>query len=72
LDVALNHLRGQENTDGIIFLAGDSSLDNKFWFADQAPSVNGYEMFLKPPKSRRDVAYWMNKKLADMKQVGLF
>jgi hypothetical protein len=69
LDVVHSHLRQQNNSDGIIFLAGDSSLDNKFWFNDSAPAVNGYEEFLSPPKSRKDVAYWMNKQLANTKQV---
>jgi hypothetical protein len=45
-------------------------LDNKFWFTDTARAVNGYEEFLHPAKSRRDVAYWMNRQLADMKKVG--
>mmetsp|Transcript_15554 Transcript_15554/g.25920 ORF Transcript_15554/g.25920 Transcript_15554/m.25920 type:complete len:192 (-) Transcript_15554:635-1210(-) len=59
----------QNNRDGLIFLAGDSSLDNKFWFSDTAPALNGYEKILEPPKSRRDVAYWMNKKLAESKET---
>ena len=69
LDIAHSHLRNQDNTDGLIFLAGDSSMDNKFWFRDTAAAVNGYEEFLKPPQSRCDVAYWMNKQLAGMKKV---
>jgi hypothetical protein len=47
----------------LIFLAGDSSLDNKHWFHDSAPAVNGYEHILDPPKSRADIAYWMNFEL---------
>lgn len=44
----------------IVFLAGDSSLDNKYWFREQARAVNGYESILNPPKSKQDIAHWMN------------
>ena len=27
---------------GVIYLAGDSTLDNKYWFRDSARAVNGY------------------------------
>lgn len=48
-----------------IWLAGDSSLDNKFWFPDdRAPPVNGMkskEVFgTTAACCRRDVAYWLN------------
>jgi hypothetical protein len=43
-----------------VFLAGDSSLDNKAWFEDVADAVNGYEKILTPPTSKKDIAYWMN------------
>ena len=56
------------------FLLGDSSLDNKHWLFDErrskasqmsaagvtAAACNGYERVLRPPRSVRDVAYWMN------------
>ena len=51
---------GQPN---IIYLIGDSTLDNKAWFSDQAEAVNGYETILNPPYSRKDVAYCLNKEL---------
>ena len=47
-----------------IFLAGDSSLDNKVWFDDTAPACNGYEGLLEPPIMKQDVAYWINHELA--------
>jgi len=63
-----------------IFLAGDSSLDNKTWLFNQgaraehwqpasahAPAVNGYERLLQPPQMVCDVCYWMNKILNDHK-----
>mmetsp|Transcript_7755 Transcript_7755/g.23034 ORF Transcript_7755/g.23034 Transcript_7755/m.23034 type:complete len:331 (+) Transcript_7755:197-1189(+) len=49
----------------LVFFAGDSSLDNKYWFHDVAPAVNGYEAVLKPPEMKQDVAYHVNNILAD-------
>ena len=46
-----------------IYLAGDSSLDNKFWFQDTAAAVNGYEDIIKPPNMKQDIAYWLNNEL---------
>eukprot|EP00435_Cladocopium_sp_Y103_P014318 s968_g3.t1 len=63
----------------VIFLAGDSSLDNKTWLFNQgapadywrppsshAPAVNGYQTLLDPPRMVCDVTYWMNQILQDM------
>lgn len=44
----------------LIWTAGDSSLDNKFWFRESHDAVNGYETFLSPPKMKADFNYWMN------------
>ena len=61
----LDYIRSQgKNT---IFLAGDSSLDNKHWFTDNAKACNGYEKILDPTLSKCDVAYHLNKILADTK-----
>ena len=61
--------------DNFIFLAGDSSLDNKHWiFKDQAnksiadlndptisrAAINGYESVLSPARMLADVNYWLN------------
>ena len=32
-----------------IWLAGDSSLDNKYWFDASAPALRGYDRVLSPP-----------------------
>jgi hypothetical protein len=45
----------------VIWLAGDSSLDNKYWFSDSAQAVNGYETILRPPTMKQDVCYWLNR-----------
>ena len=58
-----------------VYLAGDSSLDNKHWFfegfeekkdqmhkeAFTADAVNGYEQALTPARMVQDVSYWLNK-----------
>jgi len=51
------------NGRACIFLAGDSSLDNKFWFDSEAVAVNGYEQLLQPPRMKQDVCYWLNAEL---------
>lgn len=57
-----------------IYLAGDSSFDNKHWFFDgfrskrgqmsnpsfTAEAVNGYEDILSPPRAVQDIAYHFN------------
>jgi len=49
----------------IIFLCGDSTLDNKYWFHDRSNACNGYERVLEPAVMREDVSYWVNRELAD-------
>lgn len=46
-----------------IYLAGDSSLDNKYWLggSDYDKATNGYENIIDPPHVRLDVASQMNK-----------
>lgn len=67
-----------------VWLAGDSSLDNKHWLfsnkfnpkvmfdeASCADAVNGYETILEPPRVPRDVCFWLNKGLeAEYKGAG--
>lgn len=52
-----------DGTRRVIFLAGDSSLDNKYWlpFKSSQPGMNGYEHVLDPPSCIPDVAYCINK-----------
>ena len=63
LDVVHRELRRSSN--GIIFLAGDSSLDNKFWFNESGAAVNGMERILTPPLMKKDVCFWLNSQLAE-------
>jgi hypothetical protein len=57
-----HHLRGDINRS-LVFLSGDSSLDNKHWFQQTDNSINGYETILSPPLSRLDINYWINSSL---------
>jgi len=60
----------------LVFLAGDSSLDNKHWLFDSfapkaeqlsrpsgfvAQALNGYEALLRPPLMVKDVCYFLNR-----------
>lgn len=58
LTAAHRALRRQHSS--LIFLAGDSSLDNKAWLKEQAPALNGYDEFLQPPIMKTDICYWLN------------
>jgi len=55
------HRQLRKNHKSLVFLAGDSSLDNKFWFNDTVSALNGYEQILQPPRMKTDVCYWLNK-----------
>lgn len=92
----VSHLRsvlGWLRPRPIIWLAGDSSLDNKHWLfpvADKAatirqfakegmtgdylsflaPACNGLEQALNPPVAVKDVAYWVNRVVADRRAAG--
>ncbi|KAJ8599276.1 hypothetical protein CTAYLR_006793 [Chrysophaeum taylorii] len=54
----------RQSKDSLIYLVGDSSLDNKYWFGYQERAVNGYETLLQPAFSRCDVAHHVNRELA--------
>jgi len=58
--LGLAHHRLRRCHRSLIFLAGDSSLDNKAWFEDRADALNGYEQFLSPPIMKTDICYWLN------------
>jgi hypothetical protein len=50
--------------DSIIYLAGDSSLDNKYWLGNNYKEpVKSYSGILKC--MRPDISYWLNRKLED-------
>ncbi len=49
----------------VIYLAGDSSLDNKFWLFDDGlmHATNDYQYVFDPPVMKPDVSYYMNQLL---------
>jgi hypothetical protein len=68
LSRVLSALREKSGKKPVIYLAGDSSLDNKYWFDRTArkPACNGYEHAVTPPFSRPDVAWAINRRAADV------
>lgn len=50
----------RESSSSLIWTAGDSSLDNKYWFSNHSPAVGVYKDLLDPPRSKCDVTYWLN------------
>jgi len=64
LNIIHNHFR-RENRESIIWLAGDSSLDNKYWlnFQDIAGGVNGYENLMSSHSMLKDVCFFMNREI---------
>ena len=58
LDKILPCLRKRNKS--IIFTAGDSSLDNKYWLSQTATASNGYEEVLDPPRMVKDVCWNLN------------
>ena len=66
LEALLPQLRSR--SEALIFTAGDSSLDNKYWFSDTRPAVGVYKDVLDPPVSVADVTYWMNYLLEQQQQ----
>jgi hypothetical protein len=59
LKVLLPALR--ESSDSMIWTAGDSSLDNKYWFSDKRSALGAYDGILDPPVMNADVTYWLNR-----------
>ena len=74
---AMREIHGEESC--CIWLAGDSTVDNKYWLGPQharaierdvgdaytAMATNGFERVLSPPRMVKDVTYWMNRLLAE-------
>ena len=58
----VDDLRGENRP--LRWLAGDSSLDNKYWLRGSVPAVNGMEAVLDPAVSVPDVAHCVNAECA--------
>eukprot|EP00322_Chrysochromulina_rotalis_P028767 CAMPEP_0115865000 /NCGR_PEP_ID=MMETSP0287-20121206/19490_1 /TAXON_ID=412157 /ORGANISM="Chrysochromulina rotalis, Strain UIO044" /LENGTH=327 /DNA_ID=CAMNT_0003319487 /DNA_START=62 /DNA_END=1045 /DNA_ORIENTATION=+ len=48
---------------GVIYLVGDSTLDNKYWLHSHARAINGYERVLSPTQSVPDCCHQINEEL---------
>ena len=61
LEMMRNYFLEKNGKQKFIYLAGDSSLDNKYWIKQNIEyAVNGYDDILEPPKSICDICYHMN------------
>jgi len=68
LTTLYNIARTERPNTPIVYLAGDSSLDNKAWVTSSGPGGDAlpvvvpdiYNAFLDPPQPKPDVAFWMN------------
>jgi hypothetical protein len=56
-------MRAAPTCDRIIWTAGDSSLDNKYWFHDTGPAIGPLVHVLQRPAiiSKLDVTHWLNE-----------
>lgn len=59
LERILRHVRERGGDDGVAFLAGDSSLDNKYWFDNVVDAIEPYKSILRPSQMKPDIAYWL-------------
>lgn len=70
LESVVSGLRANSDRS-LIFLCGDSSLDNKFWLPayNKQTAINGYEQILYPPAMMPDIAYFLNAECVE-RRVG--
>ena len=66
------HLRSllpalRQSSDRLIWTAGDSSLDNKYWFRERSGAVGAYADILEPPRMKQDIAMPPNAIMISMK-----
>jgi len=74
----------QQGVNELVWLAGDSTLDNKYWLYSgehpdllpgatnyTAAAINGYEHVLVPPRMVMDVAYQLNNALKEKLSSGV-
>lgn len=74
LETFLRITRQERPDKPIVYFAGDSSLDNKFWVKADHRDPNSavpliYEKTLDVPDPRPDVAFWLNHALGDRATV---
>ena len=77
LNTVYTNIQAVRSEKPIVYLAGDSSLDNKAWIPPSGPGgeplpehVPGiYQSLLDPPTPKPDVAYWLNHFLGSKASV---
>ena len=61
LEKIYNHFISKNPNQKFIYLAGDSSLDNKFWIlTEKSPAPNSHKDFFNPQIMVQDIAYHIN------------
>jgi hypothetical protein len=70
LDAIRRHDTNETTRTSILWTAGDSSLDNKYWFRDTVPAISHtvYSELFQPPVMKPDVTYWLNELLVQQQQ----
>ena len=62
LSIVYGSFREKNPKQTFVYLAGDSSLDNKYWIhSEKVHALNGYEEILNPPHMKKDVCYHINR-----------
>lgn len=66
----MKYFKNDKNKKSFIYLAGDSSLDNKYWILGaREPAINGYENILSNKQMVPDVCFQLNKLLINSEMV---
>ncbi len=57
-----DHMIETNSNEKIVYLAGDSSLDNKYWISETHTNAIGkYANILLPPYMKKDICYYLSK-----------
>ena len=67
LEIVHAALKTINPSHSVVFLAGDSSLDSKYWFNDTGPATNGLEKVLEPPYCKQDICHHLNCLMAEQR-----
>jgi len=65
-----HHITQNQGKKRIIWLAGDTTLDNKHWLEDIRKSCNGYEHIFEQAYSKADLCHWINHHMQVMDYKG--
>lgn len=68
LTLVISHFKSTRPATPLMWLAGDSSLDSKYWFSETSPAINGYEEVLHPSTMKKDVCFSLNREFISRKR----